>query len=258
MTGYGDWFTGKAVLVTGGASGMGRAISSRFADAGARVVVADIAEDGGKQTAQAIEQAGGEVVFVRTDVAETADVQRAVESAVSTYGRLDCAVNAAAIEGESGPLAEVDEETFDRLIAVNLRSVFLSMKYEIRAMLVGGHGGAIVNIASTNSYRPQPRQAAYTASKHGVAGITKAAAIDYAPLGIRINAIAPGAIDTPMLRNAIEKRGSQVDDVVRRLSLVGRFGTVEEIADAALWLCSDRSTYTIGHVLVVDGGYLAR
>ncbi len=123
-------------------------------------------------------------------------------------------------------------------------------------MLAGG--GAIVNIASTNSFRPQPRQAGYTASKFGVVGITKAAAIDYAPLGIRINAIAPGAIDTPMLRNAIRARGSDEQDVIKRLSLVGRLATTDEIARAALWLCSDQSTYTVGHVLAVDGGYLSR
>jgi len=254
---YGGWFEGKAALVTGGASGMGRAISAAYAAAGARVVVADVSVDGGEQTAQAIKDAGGEALFVRTDVSASADVQAAVAAAVSTFGGLDCATNAAAIEGESGPLADVDDETFDRIIAVNLRSIFLSMKYEIRAMLEQG-SGAIVNIASTNSYRPQPRQAAYTASKYGVAGITKAAAIDYAPLGIRINAVAPGAIDTPMLRNAIASRGSDVDDVTRRLSLVGRFGTVDEIAQAVLWLCSDQSTFTVGHVLAVDGGYLSR
>ena len=251
------WFEGKTALVTGGASGMGRAISSAYAAAGARVVVADVSVDGGEQTAQAIKDAGGEALFVRTDVSASADVQAAVAAAVSTFGGLDYAANAAAIEGESGPLADVDDEIFDRIIAVNLRSIFLSMKYEIRAMLEQG-AGAIVNIASTNSYRPQPRQAAYTASKYGVAGITKAAAIDYAPLGIRINAVAPGAIDTPMLRNAIAARGSDVDDVTRRLSLVGRFGTVDEIAQAVLWLCSDQSTFTVGHVLAVDGGYLSR
>jgi NAD(P)-dependent dehydrogenase (short-subunit alcohol dehydrogenase family) len=254
---FGAFFDGKVALVTGGSSGMGREVASAFARNGAKVVVADVDVDGGQQTAQAITQAGGGAVFVRTDVARAVDVQAAVRTAVDTFGGLDCAVNAAAIEGEGGLLADTDEELFDRLVAVNLKSVFLSMKYEIPAMLERG-GGAIVNIASTNSYRPQPRQAGYTATKFGVVGITKAAAIDYAPLGIRINAIAPGAIDTPMLRNAIASRGSDTADVVKRLSLVGRFGTTAEIANAVLWLCSGQATYTVGHVLAVDGGYLSR
>jgi glucose 1-dehydrogenase len=254
---YGGFFGGKVALVTGGASGMGRAISAQFADAGAKVVVADISVDGGQETAQRIKEAGRDAVFVRTDVSQSKDVQQAVQAAVATFGGLDCAVNAAAIEGESVPLADIDEALFDRLVAVNLTSVFLSMKYEIAAMLQRG-GGAIVNIASTNSFRPQPRQAGYTATKFGVVGITKAAAIDYAPLGIRINAVAPGAIDTPMLRNAIAARGSDEADVIKRLSLVNRFGTPDEIANAALWLCSDQASYTVGHVLAVDGGYLSR
>ena len=148
------------------------------------------------------------------------------------------------------------------MIAVNLRSVFLSMKHEIKAMIASGSAAdsraAIVNIASTNSYRPQPHQSAYTASKFGVLGITKSAAVDYAPRGIRINAICPGAIDTPMLRGAIEKRGRDPQEVADRLSLNGRFGTPDEIAAAALWLCSSASSFTIGHALAVDGGYLAR
>lgn len=139
-----------------------------------------------------------------------------------------------------------------------MRGTYLCMKHEILAMLSTGTGGAIVNIASTNSFRPQPNQTAYTASKHAVLGLTKAAAIDYAKHGIRINAIAPGSIDTPMLRNAIERRGGKEQDVISRLSLIGRFGVVDEIAKAALFLCSDDASFTIGHALAVDGGYLAR
>ena len=251
-------FTGKAMLVTGGSGGMGRAIAIAFAAAGASVTVADIVVAGGEDTVDLVRKAGGTAQFVHTDVADGDSVAAMVAAAVSAYGRLDAAVNAAAIEGESGPLAEVDDAVFDKLIAVNLRSVFLCMKHEIKAMLAGGTGGAIVNIASTNSFRPQPHQAAYTATKHGVIGLTKAAAIDYAPLGIRVNAICPGAIDTPMLRNAIERRGGDEADVVKRLSLVGRFGQPSEIAKAALWLCSDDSSFTVGHALAVDGGYLAR
>jgi len=167
-------------------------------------------------------------------------------------------VNMAAIENEVGKLAECEDERFDRMIAVNLRSVFLCMKHEINAMLTAGKGGTIVNVGSTNSFRPQPQQPAYTASKFGVLGITKQAAIDYAPLGIRINMIAPGPIDTPMLRSAIARRGRDVATTERNLSLMGRFGKPEEIAAAALWLCSDESGFTVGHALAVDGGYLAR
>lgn len=182
-----------------------------------------------------------------------------VDLAVSTYDGLDFAVNAAAIEFEVDYLADLAESDWDRMIDVNLKSIFLCMKHEINAMLATDReGSAIVNIASTNSYRPQPHQSAYTASKFGVLGVTKSAAVDYAPRGIRINAICPGSIDTPMLRGAIEKRGRDPQEVANRLSLIGRFGTVDEIAAAALWLCSGASGFTIGHALAVDGGYLSR
>ena len=250
-------FTGKVALVTGAAGGMGRATAQAFAAAGASVIAADVAAEEGERTVEQIRGDGGQGVFVRTDVSSAADVRAAVAAAVDNYGGLDCAANMAAIETETTLLADCEEETFDRLVAVNLRSIFLCLKYEIRAMLERG-GGAIVNIASTNSFRPLPKQAAYTATKHGVIGMTKTAAIEYAGLGIRINAVAPGAIDTPMLRGAMATRGSNEADVLDRLSLIGRFGEPAEIANAVLWLCSDRSTYTMGHTLAVDGGYLAR
>jgi glucose 1-dehydrogenase len=251
-------FDGKVAIVTGASGGMGQAIAIAFAAAGASVVAADLAEDAGRETVEQIAQAGGRAVFVATDVSDAAAVEALVARATSDFGRLDCAVNAAAIEGERGPLHEVDDATFDRIIAVNLRSIFLCMKHEIVAMLAGGHGGAIVNIASTNSFRPQPHQSAYTASKHGVLGMTRNAAVDYGAEGIRINAICPGAIDTPMLRAAMERRGRQPEEVAGRLSLLGRFGQPDEIAQACLWLCSDESSFTTGHALAVDGGYLAR
>jgi NAD(P)-dependent dehydrogenase (short-subunit alcohol dehydrogenase family) len=250
-------FDGKVALVTGAAGGMGRATAQAFAAAGAQVVAADIAAEGGEQTVEEIKRNGGEAVFVRTDVSSARDVEAVVRAAVRNYGGLDCACNAAAIETETTLLADCDEATFDRLVAVNLKSIFLCLKYEIRAMLDRG-GGAIVNIASTNSFRPRPKQSVYTATKHGVAGMTKTAAIEYASAGIRINAVAPGAIDTPMLRGAMAARGSAEADVLARLSLIGRFGQPEEIASAVLWLCSDQASYTMGHVLAVDGGYLAR
>jgi NAD(P)-dependent dehydrogenase (short-subunit alcohol dehydrogenase family) len=250
-------FDGKVALVTGAAGGMGRATAEAFAAAGAQVVAADIAADGGEETVEKINRDGGEAVFVRTDVSQAADVAAAVQAAVRTYGGLDCACNAAAIEIETKLLADCEEAAFDRIVAVNLKSIFLCLKYEIRAMLERG-GGAIVNIASTNSFRPRPRQSVYTATKHAVVGMTKTAAIEYAGAGIRINAVAPGAIDTPMLRGAMAARGSAEEDVLARLSLIGRFGQPAEIASAVLWLCSDQSGYTMGHVLSVDGGYLAR
>ncbi|HEX6787220.1 MAG TPA: glucose 1-dehydrogenase [Acidimicrobiales bacterium] len=251
-------FDGRVAIVTGASGGMGQAIALSFGAAGADVVAADLTEDGGRQTVEQITEAGGKAVFVPTDVSDAAAVAALVARATGDFGRLDCAVNAAAIEGERGPLHEVDDEVFDRIIAVNLRSIFLCMKHEIRAMLAGGRGGAIVNIASTNSFRPQPEQSAYTASKHGVLGMTRNAAVDYGKEGIRINAVCPGAIDTPMLRAAMERRGRTPEEVAGRLSLFGRFGQPDEIAQACLWLCSDDSSFTTGHALAVDGGYLAR
>lgn len=250
-------FTDKSVIVTGGSGGMGMATAHAFAEAGARVVVGDIT-DAGATVADNICKAGGTAVFQRVDVADAASTEAMVKRAVDEFGMLDYAVNMAAIEGETERLADLDVFTFDRIITINLRSIFLSMKYEIRAMLSSGRGGAIVNIASTNSFRPQPHQSAYTASKHGVIGLTRSAAIDYAGDGIRINAICPGAIDTPMLRNAMEQRGRDESEIIGRLSLVGRFGRADEIAKAAMWLCSDDSSFTVGHALAVDGGYLAR
>jgi glucose 1-dehydrogenase len=237
---------------------MGRAIVLGFAEAGAAVVAADIADDGLRDTVDLATGTGAKVDGIKTDVGAAADVEAMVALAVDRFGGLDCAVNAAAIEIETTPLVDCEEDVFDRLVRVNLKSVFLSMKYEIRAMLAQGRGGAIVNVASTNSFRPQPHQSCYTATKHGVIGMTRNAAIECGPEGIRVNAICPGAIDTPMLRGAMARRGRTIEDVTDRLSLLGRIGQPEEIAKAALWLCSDESSYTVGHALAVDGGYLAR
>ena len=251
-------FAGRSAVVTGAASGMGRAIALSLAAEGASVVAADVDEHGGQETVALVEEAGGRAKFLRTDVSRSEDVRAMVDLAVSAHGGLHLGVNAAAVEFETQPLADCEDADFDRMIAVNLRSVFLCVKHEARAMRSQGRGGSIVNIASTNSFRPQPHQAAYTASKHGVLGLTRAGAVDHAADGIRINAVCPGAIETPMLLGAIEARGRDRDEVARRLSLFGRFGTTEEIAQAVLWLCSDDSSFTTGHALAVDGGYLAR
>jgi NAD(P)-dependent dehydrogenase (short-subunit alcohol dehydrogenase family) len=251
-------FDGEVAFVTGGAGGMGRAICIAFVEAGASVVLADVDEVGGQETVRLVTDVGGVAEFVPCDVSNSADVEAAVSRATNRFGRLDCAVNAAAIENESSPLHECGDDAFDRIQRINVRGLFLSMKHEITAMLASDRGGAIVNIASTNSVRPQPNQPAYTASKHAVLGLTRSAAIDYAPHGIRINAICPGGIDTPMLRSAVERRGRDIGDVIKRLSLLGRLGRADEIAAAALWLCSDAASYTVGHDLAVDAGYLAR
>ena len=254
-------FTGEVVLVTGAAGGMGRAIAVAFANAGAHVVMGDVDEASGAETERIVGEKG-DGVFVRTDVSDATSVAALVAAAVDRYGALHCAVNAAAIENETRTLHECPDDDFERMHAVNVRGVFLCLKHEIAAMLGNEAGpagrGSIVNIASTNSFRPQHDQPAYTASKHAVMGLTRSAAIDYAAQGIRINAICPGVIDTPMLRNAMARRGRDPQDVVKRLSLVGRFGTPEEIAAAALWLCSDASSFTLGHALAVDAGYLVR
>jgi NAD(P)-dependent dehydrogenase (short-subunit alcohol dehydrogenase family) len=255
-------FAGEVALVTGSAGGMGRAIALAFAAAGATVVGADVDADGGEETARLVRAAGGSIDFIATDIADASAVESLVATAIDRHGSVNCAVNAAAIENETAPLHECDLDSFDRMQAVNVRGVFLCMKYELAAMLTNeerpGGRGAIVNIASTNSFRPQPNQPAYTASKHAVLGLSRSAAIDYAGRGIRVNVICPGSIDTPMLREAMRRRGRNPEDVVDRLSLVGRFGTPDEIAAASLWLCSDASSFTMGHALAVDAGYLAR
>ena len=251
-------FGGRGVIVTGGSGGMGRATAVAFARAGAGVLVADVDEAGGQETVRLARAAGGRAEFLHTDVSDPAQVEAMVERTVAQFGRLDHAVNMAAIENEETALVDCEVERFDRIISVNLRSIFLCMKYEIGAMLRDSRGGTIVNIGSTNSFRPQLHQPAYTASKFGVLGITKQAAVEYAPFGIRINAIAPGPIDTPMLRNSMARRGRNVEDVRTRLSLLGRFGEPSEIANAAMWLSSEESTFTVGDTIAVDGGYLAR
>ena len=249
-------FAGKVALVTGAAGGMGRATAVAFARAGAKVALADVAVDPGEELAAEIRAEGGEALFVPTDVSQASDVEALVRRAVDELGPLSCAANCAAIEVENDRLANLDVDTFDRVIAVNLRSIFLCLKYEIGAMLAAGHGGAIVNIGSTNSFRPQPRQPAYTASKHGVIGITRSAAIEYAGDGIRVNAVCPGAIRTPMLEAAVARRGRTVEESAKRLSNLGRVGEPTEVAAAVLWLCSDAASFTVGHALAVDGGYL--
>jgi len=245
----------RVALVTGATGGMGRAIVHALSAAGARIVATDLDPGAGSALVGDLGR-GDDVVFIAGDVSEPATAEQLVAAAADRFGRLDHAVNAAAIEFETVPLAECEDGDFERMMRVNTSGLFSCMKHEIRAILQHGNGGSIVNIASTNSFRPQHDQPAYTASKHAVLGLTRSAALDYARHGIRVNAICPGAIDTPMLHAAMERRGRSADEVAGRLSPLGRFGTPDEIAAAALWLCSDGSSFTTGHALAVDGGML--
>jgi NAD(P)-dependent dehydrogenase (short-subunit alcohol dehydrogenase family) len=249
---------GKVAIVTGAAVGMGAATARVFAAAGAKVLVSDVDEENGQATVEGIVADGGAATFCRADVSCAADVEAMVRAAVEAYGRLDCAVNNAAVTPDTHPIAELDEAEYDRIIAVDLKGVALCLKHEIAQMLAQDGGGAIVNIGSVSSFRPQPNNAAYVAAKHGVVGLTKVASLENAPLGIRVNTVCPGAIDTPMVRGALEKVGLTEAEFAPVISLLGRFGRPEEVAQASLWLCSDQSSYVTGAVLAVDAGYLSR
>jgi len=247
---------GKVILVTGGASGMGRATSIAAARAGAKVAICDVDGKGGEETLGMALATGGDAFFSACDVSAAAQVEALVNQTVRKYGRLDCAANIAGIEGKWGDnIADATEANFDRVIAVNLKGVWLCMKYEIAQMLKQG-GGSIVNLASAAGLVGNPGSAAYGASKHGVVGLTKTGALEYARQKIRINAVCPGAIETPMLSRIFEvipQRGARMADI----EPVGRLGTPDEIAAAVLWLCSDDSSFVTGTALSVDGGLTA-
>jgi len=248
-------FTGKVVLVTGAASGIGRAIALAFGRAGASVVVADISVDGGHATAAMIVENGGKALFVQSNVTRAADVEALVEKTINYYGRLDYAVNNAAVEEERQPLAEGDDEQFDRIMSVNVKGVWLCMKYQLRQMLKQG-SGAIVNMADVSGLVGSPNHAIYGASKHAVVGLTKSAAAEYARDGVRVNVLCPAAVKTPMLARAIE-RDPASEKKLKAAHPMGRVAEATEIAHAALWLCSDMASYVNGHEMVVDGGYTA-
>jgi NAD(P)-dependent dehydrogenase (short-subunit alcohol dehydrogenase family) len=244
-------FTDKVVFVTGAGSGIGRAIALAFAAEGADVVVADIAQQPAQETAAMVEALGRRAKAVVCDVSNGDDVAAAVATATDAFGRLDIAINNAGVEQPPTPLAETSDADWDRIIDTDLRGTFLSMKHEIRAM--GGKGGSIVNIASGAGVIGIRDQAAYAAAKHGVIGMTKSAALEYAAKGIQINAICPGIIETPMMDRF---SGGTPEGRARVIAQepIGRMGRPEEIASAALWLCSDLGAFAIGHALVVDGG----
>lgn len=247
---------GKVALVTGAGAGIGRACAIALAAAGARVVVSDVTAEGGNETVGLIERTGSEALFVETDVSSGAAVKALIDLAVRRFGGLDCAVNNAGIEGQLAPTAECSEENWDRTIAVNLKGVWLCMREEIPRMLERG-GGSIVNMASVAGLVGFQNLPAYCASKGGVVQLTKTAALEYAEQGIRVNAICPGVIRTSMIDRILGGDPEQ-EKAFNQLEPVGRFGLPEEIADAALWLCSDASSFVTGDALAVDGGFIAR
>ncbi len=242
-------FDGKVVFITGGGSGIGRASSLAFGRSGAKVAVADISEPSGQAVVAEIEEAGGTAKFFHVDVADLESVHAAVAAVIAQWGRLDIAHNNAGIEGKNVPLAEVESQDWQRVIDVDLTSVFFSLKAEIPVMLAQG-GGAIVNTASASGLIGGFNLATYTAAKHGVVGLTKAAAMDYGDKGIRINAICPGPIDTPFISSLPKEALDQLISATP----IGRLGQADEIAQAVLWLTSSGSSYMLGHSLPVDGG----
>lgn len=248
----------RVAIVTGGGAGMGESTAKLFAQHGAQVVVAEIDEKTGNKVVEEINAEGGEAIFVKTDVSLQKDVENMVQTAVEEYGKLNIAVNNAARSPDSAPIAEMDEKEFDDIISINLRSVAICLKYEIKQILSQKEDGSIINISSISGIRPQPGNPGYMTSKHGVIGLTKSASYDYSDKGIRVNTIAPGAIDTPMLRNAAKEGDFDLDEYGNYISTMGRIGNPEEVAQANLWLASDHSSYVTGQTIPVDGGYTAK
>jgi len=248
-------FAGRVAVVTGAGAGIGRATALAFAEQGLTVVVSDVDVVGGEATVRQIEASGGTAVFVRCDVTQEADVQHLMEQTISAFGRLDYAFNNAGIEIERGRLADGTLDMFDAIMAVNVKGVWLCMKYQLPLMVAQG-GGVIVNAASVAGLGAAPKMSIYAASKHAVIGLTKSAAIEYAKKKVRVNAVCPAVIDTDMFRRAYEADPRKAD-YAAAVHPVGRIGTVEEVASAVLYLCSEGAAFITGHALAVDGGAMA-
>ena len=247
---------GKVALVTGGASGIGRATVLAFAKHGAKVVVADVQVESGEETVQMTKDSGGEAIFIRTDISQSEQVEAMVKKAVKAFGRLDYAGNIAGIEGQTALTADCTEANWARVCNTNLKGAWLCMKYEIKQMLKQG-GGAIVNMSSHAGLVGFQYIPAYVASKHGVVGLTKAAALEYATSGIRVNVICPSVVHTPMIER-FTGGDAQVEAQLCEPIPLGRAAAPEEIAEAVIWLCSDAASFVTGHAMSVDGGYVIR
>jgi NAD(P)-dependent dehydrogenase (short-subunit alcohol dehydrogenase family) len=245
-------YTGKVAFVTGAGNGIGRAAALAFAREGASVVVADVSEESNRETARMIEEIGGRALAVTCNVARAEDVRGALTKTIEAFGRLDIAFNNAGVEQKNLAIAEIEEEEWNRIVDINLRGVFLCMKYEIPLMLKQG-GGAIVNTSSGAGVIGIKGGSVYAAAKHGVIGLTKSASLEYAPQNIRVNAVCPGYIDTPMMERFTGGTSEGREKVIAE-EPVGRMGRPEEIAAAVIWLCSDAAAFVIGHAMVVDGG----
>lgn len=256
MSGSGTPFRGKVVLVTGGASGIGRAVVERLAADGARLVVADILQGEGERLVASVRAAGGEALFVRADVRHGDEIQAMVAAAVDTYGSLDCAVNNAGVEHGLQALTDFGEEDWDRIQDINLKGVWLCMKHQLPVMVRQGQG-SIVNLASVAGLVGAPMFGPYVASKHGVIGLTRTAALEYGRMGVRVNAVCPSFIRTEMFERSLAGRQDLADRLVRN-SPLRRLGEPTEVAEAVVWLCSDASSFVNGHALTVDGGMTAQ
>lgn len=243
----------KTVIITGAASGIGKATAELFAKQGAQVVLSDIQEEAGKATTESIVAAGGKAIFFKTDVSKPEEMEALVNFAIKTYGKLDVAVNNAGIGGELNLIADMSLEGWQKVIGINLNSLFYGMKYQIKAMLKNG-SGSIVNISSILGSVGFAGSAGYTAAKHGVVGLTQAAALEYSAQGIRVNAVGPGFIETPLL-DALD---AEMKKQLVLLHPIGRLGKSEEVAELIYWLSSDKSSFVTGSYYPVDGGYLAR